>query len=412
VSKQDGRNRLVSDAPVDDLTATILHVDLDAFYASVELLERPELVGKPVIVGHASARSVVTAANYEARRFGVNSAMSMALARQRCPRAIVLEPHFERYQHYSSLFMAALGEISPLVEPLGIDEAFVDIAGARRLFGTPWQIATRLRAAVFEATGLNASVGAAATKYVAKLASGRAKPDGQLIVPAAETLDFLHPQPISALWGVGAKTEEQLARLGLRTIGDLAELPLDTLRHSIGEVGATRLRELAWGRDPRVVAPGREEKSVGHETTFETDVLDRDAIHRTLLQLADSVGIRLRRAGVRARTVSLKLRFSDFTTLTRSRTLADATDVGRRLSEEARALYDGANPEQRPVRLVGVRAEQLTGDVARLSLWDDDEAWREAETTMDELNARFGDGSVRSAALLRGARTRRFGHGD
>ncbi len=161
-----------------------------------------------------------------------------------------------------------------------------------------------------------------------------------------------------------------------------------------------------------MVAPGREEKSVGHETTFETDVLDRDAIHRTLLQLADSVGIRLRRAGVRARTVSLKLRFSDFTTLTRSRTLADATDVGRRLSEEARALYDGANPEQRPVRLVGVRAEQLTGDVARLSLWDDDEAWREAETTMDELNARFGDGSVRSAALLRGARTRRFGHGD
>ncbi|WP_294179070.1 DNA polymerase IV [uncultured Schumannella sp.] len=412
MSKQDGRNRLVSDAPVADETATILHVDLDAFYASVELLERPELVGRPVIVGHASARSVVTAANYEARQFGVNSAMSMALALQRCPQAIVLEPHFERYQHYSALFMTALGEISPLVEPLGIDEAFVDIAGARRLFGTPWQIATRLRADVFDATGLRASVGAASTKYVAKLASGRAKPNGQLVVPADDTLAFLHPQPISALWGVGAKTEEQLARLGLRTIGDLAQLPIDTLRHSIGDAGAARLHELAWGRDPRVIAPGRDEKSVGHETTFETDVVDPSVIHRTLLQLADGVGVRLRRSGVRARTVSLKLRFSDFTTITRSRTLADATDVGRRLSEEVRALYDAANTARRPVRLVGVRAEQLTGDLARLSLWDDDEAWRDAETTVDELNARFGDGSVRSAALLRGTRTRRFGHGD
>ena len=412
MSKQDGRNRLVSDAPVADETATILHVDLDAFYASVELLERPELVGRQVIVGHASARSVVTAANYEARQFGVNSAMSMALARQRCPQAIVLEPHFERYQHYSALFMTALGGISPLVEPLGIDEAFVDIAGARRLFGTPWQIARRLRSDVFDATGLRASVGAASTKYVAKLASGRAKPDGQLVVPADDTLAFLHPQPISALWGVGAKTEEQLARLGLRTIGDLAELPIDTLRHSIGDAGAARLHELAWGRDPRVVAPGRDERSVGHETTFETDVVDPSVIHRTLLQLADGVGVRLRRAGVRARTVSLKLRFSDFTTITRSRTLADATDVGRRLSEEVRALYDAANTARRPVRLVGVRAEQLTGDLARLSLWDDDEAWRDAETTVDELNARFGDGSVRSAALLRGTRTRRFGHGD
>lgn len=412
MSKQDGRNRLVSDLPVADETATILHVDLDAFFASVELLERPELVGTPVIVGHDSARSVVTAANYEARQFGVNSAMSMALARQRCPHAIVLEPHFERYQHYSALFMTALGEISPQVEPLGIDEAFVDIAGARRLFGTPWQIATRLRAAVFAATGLHASVGAAATKYVAKLASGRAKPNGLLVIPKGDTLAFLHPQPISALWGVGAKTEEQLTRLGLRTIGDLAELPIEALRHRIGEAGAARLHELAWGRDPRAVAPGREEKSLGHETTFEIDVVDPDAIHRTLLELADAVGARLRRAGVRARTVSLKLRFSDFATITRSRTLSEATDVGRRLAEEARSLYDAANPDRRPVRLVGVRAEQLTGDVARLSLWDDDVAWRDAETTVDELNARFGDGSVRPAALLHGARRRRLGHGD
>lgn len=412
MSKQDGRDRVVSGAPVLDETATILHVDLDAFYASVELLERPDLVGRPVIVGHPTARSVVTAASYEARRYGVNSAMSMALALRRCPQAVVLEPHFDRYEHHSRLFMRVLGEFSPLVEPLGIDEAFVDVAGARRLFGTPWRIGARLRERIHAVTGLRASVGAAATKYVAKLASGRAKPDGLLVIPAPDTIAFLHPQPISALWGVGARTEETLARLGLRTIGDLAELPVDSLRRAIGEAGASRLHELAWGRDPRAVTLEREEKSLGHETTFETDVVDPAVIHRELLRLSEAVGVRLRRVDVRARTVSLKLRYSDFTTITRSRTLAEATDVGRRLFEESRSLYDDANPERRPVRLVGVRGEQLTGDVARLSLWDDDESWRDAEHAIDRLNARFGEGSVRSAALLRGGRPRRHGHGD
>jgi DNA polymerase IV len=412
VSKQDGSGRLVTPEPIDDLTATILHVDMDAFYASVELLERPELVGEPVIVGHRSARSVVTAATYEARKYGVNSAMPMAVALRRCPQAIVLEPHFDRYTHYSKRVMALLGEITPMVEPLSIDEAFLDVKGAIRLLGTPWQIGTRLRALVFERTGLHCSVGAASTKYVAKLASGRAKPDGLLVIPASETIAFLHPQPVTALWGVGGKSEEQLQRLGLRTIGDVAAVPLDTLKRAIGPVNASRLHELAWGRDPRGIELHREEKSVGHETTFETDVTDTVALHRELLRLSDAVGARLRRAGVQARTVALKLRFEDFTTISRSRTLAEPTDLGKRIYEEARALYDAAAEGGRPVRLIGVRGEGLVGAVAGLGLWDDDEQWREVEGAVDAIGSRFGAGVVRPAALLGETQRRRISGGD
>jgi DNA polymerase-4 len=413
VSKQDGTGRQVSAAPVDDPAAHIMHVDMDAFFASVELLERPELVGKPVIVGHPSARSVVTAATYEARRYGVNSAMPMALALRRCPHAIVLEPHFERYAHFSRLVMQILGEVTPHVEQLSVDEAFLDVAGARRLLGNSWQIGTALRERVYSETGLRCSAGAAATKFVAKLASSRAKPDGLLVVPEAATLDFLHPLPVSALWGVGGKSEEVLVRLGLRTVGDVAHAPVDMLRRAIGEAGAERLHELSWGRDPRTVTPGRDEKSIGHETTFETDRTDAGELHRVLLQLADGVGQRLRRSGVLGRTIAIKLRFADFTTITRSRTLAEPTDVSRRIYEAARELYDQANSSARPVRLIGVRAEQLVGDGgSALGLWDDDEDWREAEQTVDAIAERFGAGAVRPAALLKPAVQRRFGHGD
>ena len=412
VSKQDGSGRQVSAAPVDDVTATVLYVDMDAFYASVELLDHPELRGKPVIVGHRSLRSVVTAATYEARKYGVNSAMPMAVALRRCPQAIVLEPHFERYTHWSEVVMGLLGDVTPRVETLSIDEAFLDVSGALRLLGTPWQIGTALRERVERETGLHCSVGAAATKFVAKLASSRAKPNGLLVVPEVATLDFLHPQPVSALWGVGGKSEEVLQRLGLRTVGDLAHTPLDTLRHAIGDAGATRLHELAWGRDPRAVSPGREEKSVGHEMTFETDRTDAVQLHRELLRLSDAVGVRLRRAGVAARTVVLKLRFDDFTTITRSRTLAEPTDLGRRLYEESRSLYDTANPSGRPVRLIGVRGEQLVGAVAGLGLWDDDEQWRDAETAVDAVSTKFGRGAVKPAALLKETQQRRYGHGD
>ncbi|HLU64588.1 MAG TPA: DNA polymerase IV [Protaetiibacter sp.] len=413
MSKQDGTGRQVSHERVDDPAAHILHVDMDAFFASVELLDRPELVGKPVIVAHSSARSVVTAATYEARRYGVNSAMPLAVALRRCPQAIVLEPRFERYASYSQRVMQLLGEVTPLVEQLSVDEAFLDVAGARRLLGDSWQIGTALRKRIHEETGLRCSAGAAATKFVAKLASSRAKPDGLLVVPEAATLDFLHPLPVSALWGVGGKSEEHLARLGLRTIGDVAHAPVDMLRRAIGDAAAERLHALAWGRDPREVTPGRDEKSIGHETTFETDRTDAGELHRVLLQLADGVGQRLRRAGVLARTVSLKLRFSDFTTISRSRTLPEPTDLSRRIYEEARELYDQANTSARPVRLIGVRAEQLVGDGgSTLGLWDDDEDWREAEQTIDAISERFGAGAVRPAALLKPAVQRRFGHGD
>ncbi len=413
MSKQDGSGRQVSATPVDDPAAHIMHVDMDAFYASVELLDRPELVGKPVIVGHASARSVVTAATYEARRYGVNSAMPMAVALRRCPQAIVLEPHFERYAHYSRRVMQILGDVTPHVEQLSVDEAFLDVAGARRLLGSSWRIGTELRARVHAETGLHCSAGAATTKFVAKLASSRAKPDGLLVIPEAGTLDFLHPLPVSALWGVGGKSEEVLVRLGLRTVGDVAHAPLEMLRRAIGDAGATRLHELSWGRDARDVTPGREEKSIGHETTFETDRTDPGELHRVLLQLADGVGQRLRRAGVLGRTVAIKLRFEDFTTISRSRTLAEPTHLGRRIYEAARELYDQANGAGRPVRLIGVRAEQLVGEGASaLGLWDDDEDWREAEQTVDAIAERFGAGTVRPATLLRPAVGRRLGHGD
>ncbi|MBW4031517.1 MAG: DNA polymerase IV [Acidobacteria bacterium] len=412
MSKQDGSGRQVTVDPSDDLTATILHVDMDAFFASVELLEHPELVGKPVIVGHRSSRSVVTAATYEARKYGVNSAMPMSIALRRCPQAIVLEPHFERYTHFSKRVMGLLGEVTPLVEPLSIDEAFLDVAGARRLLGTPWQIGTRLRERVFADTGLHCSVGAASTKFVAKLASSRAKPDGLLVVPRAETLAFLHPQPVTALWGVGGKSEEQLQRLGLRTVGDVAHVPIDALRRALGPANAARLHELAWGRDARVIELGRDEKSVGHETTFETDVTDAVVLHRELLRLSDAVGARLRRAGVQARTVSLKLRFEDFTTISRSRTLGEPTDLGKRIYEEARALYDAASQGGRAVRLIGVRGEGLSGAVASLGLWDDDEQWREVEGAVDAIGSRFGAGIVRPAALLGETPRRRISGGD
>jgi DNA polymerase-4 len=400
VSKQDGSGRQVTASAVDDLTAHLLHVDMDAFFASVELLEHPELVGKPVIVGHPSARSVVTAATYEARKFGVNSAMPMALALRRCPQAIVLEPHYDRYTKYSGIVMDLFRDITPMVEVLGIDEAFLDVAGARRLMGTPWQIGTLIRERVYAQTGLRCSVGAAATKYVAKLASSRAKPDGLLVVPEADTLAFLHPQPISALWGVGVKTAEKLERLGLRTVGDVADVPADALTRAVGPAMAAHFHALAWGRDPRQVVTEHLEKSIGHERTFERNISDAGELEKEMLRLANAVGVRLRGAGVQARTVALKLRFGDFSTISRSRTLPEPTDLGRRLYDEARSLYAESGRAGEPVRLLGVRAEQLVGRVSDPGLWDDDGDWREAEHAVDAITAKFGRSLVRPATLL------------
>ncbi|MDM4763155.1 DNA polymerase IV [Galbitalea sp. SE-J8] len=406
MSKQDGSGRQTTAPGVDDSTATILHADLDAFFASVELLEHPELVGKPVIVTHDSARAVVTAATYEARKYGVNSAMPTARAKQLCPQAIILEPHFERYQHFSRVVMGVFDDVTPRVEKVGIDEAFLDVSGATRVFGGPIAIGQHIRRRVRDETGLVVSIGAAATKFVAKLASGRSKPDGLLVIPADGTLDFLHPLPMSALWGVGGKTEEQLARLGIRTIADVARMPLPALERSIGTASARRLHELSWGRDPRAVEGLVGEKSIGHEETFSTDIADPATLRRELLRLSSMVARRLRAQGVTGRTVVLKLRYGDFTTITRSRTLAEPTSVARRIYEEVADVYAAVGPH-RPVRLIGVRMEQLTDAAPAAALWDDDEDWREAESVMDAVHERFGRGVIAPASLLGGARAGR-----
>jgi DNA polymerase-4 len=407
VSKQDGRGRQVTTNFVDDGIASIMHVDMDAFFASVELLERPDLRGLPVIVGGRGGRSVVTAATYEARKYGVNSAMPMSIALRRCPDAIVLEPHFDRYSHFSKMVMAICDDLTPNVERLGIDEAFLDVAGARRLIGSPFEVATILRARVLEETGLHCSVGIAATKFVAKLASGLSKPDGLLVIPLADTIGFLHPLPVSALWGVGAKTEEQLHRAGLRTVADVAHTPLESLERTFGPALGNKLHQLSWARDPRSVHPVAEEKSVGHEVTFEHDVTDPAMVRRELLRMSDKVAVRLRRAGQEGRTVVLKLRYGDFTTITRSRTLADHTDLGRRIYDEVADVYAGVARVDDRIRLGGVRMEQLvsTGGGAQ-ALWDTDEGWREAENVMDAVTARFGNGLVQRAAFVRPRQTR------
>ncbi|CAN5153263.1 DNA polymerase IV [soil metagenome] len=392
---------------IDDGTATMLHIDMDAFFASVELLEHPELVGLPVIIGHNGPRGVVTSATYEARAFGVHSAMPVARALQLCPRAIVLAPHHDRYRHFSGEVMRIFRDVTPLVEPLSIDEAFLDVAGARRLLGSPSVIGAQVRRRVEAETGLTCSVGAGSTKFIAKMASGRAKPDGMLLVPADQTLAFLHPLPISALWGVGASTGEALARLGIRTVGDLAATPLTTLKHRVGEASGNKLHALANGIDTRGVVTVRHEKSIGHEITFEFDVADPQKIRLELLRLSDQVAVRLRRSGLAGKTVALKLRFADFSTISRSHTLAEPIDLAQTISDAARGLFDAVDLVGQRVRLIGVRVENLVDaseTVHQPSLWDDESAplssWRDAEVVADRVADKFGPGTVRRASLV------------
>src|SRR5438477_6590995 len=313
----------------DDTGCTVLHVDMDAFYASVEVRRRPELSGKPVIVGGAGPRGVVSSASYEARRFGVRSAMPGARARRLCPQAVFLPPDFTEYTHASRAVMAIFRDVTPLVEPLSMDEAFLDVAGAVRLLGRPVEIAALIRRRVAAEQRLTCSVGVAPTKFVAKLASTRAKPDGLAVVPAGRVLDYLHPLPVGALWGVGERSAETLQRLGLTTVRDLAEAPLSMLRGALGEAAATHLHELAWGRDPRRVVAEHADKSIGAEITFDEDVADPAVVRRALLALAGKAAIRLRHSGQGGRTVVLKVRLADFRTLNRSRTLNTPTDVTR-----------------------------------------------------------------------------------
>lgn len=386
--------------------ASILHVDMDSFFVSVELLDRPELVGLPVAAAHDTQRSVVSSASYEARRFGVRSAMPVARAKQLCPQLVLVTPVFEKYRVASRKIMDIFREFTPLVEPLSIDEAFLDVAGSVRLFGSPIDIARQLRARVREQTGLPASVGLAGTKFIAKLASQRAKPDGILEIPPARTLEFLHPLPIGAMWGVGAATERALKSRAIHTVADLAREPLDSLRRIVGNASAEKLHELANGRDVRRVETTRVEKSIGHEETFATDVSDRSLLERELLRLSTRTSERLRDAEIEARTIAIKVRWDTFETVTRSRTLAEPTNTTQRVYSTARELFEALSPPGspvRPVRLIGVRAEQL-GDAGSgsNSLWNEDEQWQAVDSAVDDVREKFGASGLTSARLLGG----------
>ncbi|HWI30363.1 MAG TPA: DNA polymerase IV [Microbacterium sp.] len=400
MGRGDGSERVVSLPGADDAGTGILHVDMDAFYASVEVLDDPSLRGKPIVVGAPEGRSVVSSASYEARRFGVRSAMPVSQALRLCPEAIVVLPHFERYLEVSAHVMRIFRDVTPLVEPLSIDEAFLDVRGARRLWGSPGEIARGIRHRVQRETGITCSVGVAATKHVAKMASTICKPDGMLIVPEAGTDAFLRPRPVRALWGVGPKSAEALEGRGIHTIGDVLDTPRDVLDRALGSAMGERVWHLARGIDARAVSTTHVEKSVGHEETFHEDIADPAYLRAELLRLADRVATRLRAGGWESSTIAIKVRFADFTTVSRSQTLPEPTAVGQRIGDAARELFASIALRQ-SVRLVGVRAEKLRpAGGGGIALWDDDAEWRRIDDALDDASARFGKGAVTRAAFL------------
>jgi DNA polymerase-4 len=389
---------------IDDTGCHILHIDMDAFYASVEIRDRPEIADQSVIVGHTGGRGVVLSANYRARGFGVRSAMPVSRARRLCPHAVFVPPRHDKYSAASREVMAIFRTVTPEVEPLSLDEAFLDISGAIRRLGGPAAIGQLVRRQVREQLSITCSVGIATSKFVAKLASVHCKPDGLLVIPADAVLDFLHPLPVSALWGVGNRTGALLARLGLRTVADLAQVPVATLERELGRASAAHLSALAWGRDDRKVVPDTAEKSIGAEETFADDIDDADLIRRELLRLSGRTARGLRSAGCAARTISVKLRRADFTTITRSRTLPEPTDVAQKIYATACDLYTASGLDSGTLlRLVGVRATGLTpalGTGTQLTLGEHADAWRDAESAMDRITRRFGADAVRPGSLV------------
>jgi DNA polymerase IV len=386
-----------------DAGCHILHADMDAFYASVEVRDRPELAGRPVIVG-AGSRGVVLSASYEARVHGVRSAMPVTRARRLCPQAVFVPPRHRLYAAASAEVMALFRSITPEVEPLSLDEAFLDVSGSIRRLGRPAQIAGLIRASIRDQQGLTCSVGVANCKFVAKLASALCKPDGLLVVPDDQVLDFLHPLPVAALWGVGEQTGQALARLGLRTVADIAHTPETVLQRELGQAAGAHLSALAWGRDDRPVNPGVQDKSIGAEETFATDVDDPEVIRRELLRLSGRTARGLRAGGCVARTVVVKLRLANFKTITRSRTLPEPTDVARKIYDTTCDLYAAAGLDSRArLRLVGVRASGLipaARSATQLAFGERPVSWRDAERAVDRIAGRFGPDTVRPAVLV------------
>ncbi len=389
--------------PVERMSEqTILHVDMDAFFASVEERDNPALKGKAVVVG-TGVRGVVSAANYEARKFGIHAAMPVGRAKRLAPHAIFVPPNMARYSEVSTHIMEIFRSVTPLVEPLSLDEAFLDVTGAKRLLGDGREIAKQIRAKVEASEGITCSVGIATTKFIAKLASSRCKPNGMLEIAPDRVLEFLHPLPVSAIWGVGPKTNEELQKLGLRTVADIANTPRQTLMRALGESAGASLYELSWGRDYRDVIPEEVDKSISAAETFDTDIEDQDIILREFLRLTEKATYRMREKDFSARTISIKVRFADFKTITRSKTLPLAISATHEVFDVVKSLFLALKLDRARLRLVGVSLDGLEDGIdgsEQLILGEREKGWRQATAAIDKASARFGQGSVRPARLF------------
>lgn len=404
---------MAEDAAVEE--RTILHVDMDSFYASVEVLVDPALRGKPVIVGGSGDRGVVASCNYEARSYGVHSAMPSVRAKRLCPHAVFVHGRFDTYADYSKRFHEIFRSFTPLVEGISLDEAFLDVTGSRRLFGDGAEIGRAIRVRIRDELGLRCAVGVGRSKFIAKLASKAAKPKpgrpgqgptpgvGVLVIEPDQELEFLHPLPVGALWGVGPQTQKKLDRFGIVTVADLAALPVDTLVAALGNAQGRHLHELAWARDDRPVVVESKPKSIGHEETYAKDLHDHEALGREAVRMADAVAHRARKAGMEGRTITVKVRFHDFHTITRGHTLPVPTATAAVVASVAKELLAGVDPGP-GVRLFGVSLsnlveatdEQLTLDAAVA----DHTGWDDAARAVDAVRARFGDAAVGPATLV------------
>jgi DNA polymerase-4 len=401
---------------------TILHVDMDAFFVSVELLRRPELRGQPVIVGGTGDRGVVAAASYEARHYGIHSAMPSTRARRLCPHAVFLPGDHRHYGEVSGRVMSIFNSFTPLVEPISLDEAFLDVTGARRLYGDGASMASAIRTRVLDEEGLACSVGVASNKFLAKLASEAAKPKasrqgpvpglGVKVISPGEELTFLHPLPVQALWGVGPKTLEKLRRRGIATVGELAALSPAEAAMLLGNANGRHLHQLAHAVDARPVVPDQRPKSIGHEETFARDHHELDTLQREAVRMSDAVASRLRGHHLAGRTVNIKVRFHDFRTITRAVTLPAAVDTGPAIARAAKELLDQVDPST-GVRLLGVSVTNLVDEGARQLTLDDtlQPGWDDASRAVDDIRTRFGDEAIVPAALREpdGIRVKRRG---
>jgi DNA polymerase IV len=382
----------------------IIHLDMDAFYPAVEVLDNPKLKGKPVIVGGSQERGVVSSASYEARKYGVHSAQPMARAIRLCPKGIFLPVRMSRYHEVSEKVFEIFRRFTPLVEPLSIDEAFLDVAGSTRLFGGPVDIARKIKKAVFQETGLTVSAGVAPSKFVAKIASDLEKPDGLTVVREDRVREFLDPLPVSRMWGVGKVTQEALEKLNIRTFRDLSRTPVEVLEGRFGKYGA-KMHQLSMGIDERGVEPEHDAKSIGHEETFSGDITEVALARKELLALADKLARRMRQEWLKGRTITLKVKYSDFVLITRSATLPRPTDDASEIYSNACSLLNKTAVGKRPVRLLGISLSQFVNAEmeGQLCLFLEDEASkkkRELNTALDSIHEKFGDKAIRPGTLI------------